>query len=103
MGIFNKLLPGCMLPGGKGGGPGGGPPPPCGPPPVFGGMAIEGGIAEGMDPGGGTGGNTGGGMPANKESCTYRLVFYILLLHEDALSFQYSSHLCNVRFFFLFH
>lgn len=55
-----------MLAGGKGGGPGGGPPPPCGPGfPADGGMAIDGGIFGGIDPGGGTGGKAdGGGMPA---------------------------------------
>lgn len=59
-----------MLAGGKGGGPGGGPPPPpCGPGvPAFGGMGILGGIAGGIDPGGGTGGKApGGGMPAQKQ------------------------------------
>lgn len=64
---FNKPLPGCMLAGGNGGGPGGGPPaPPWGPgAPAFGGMAIDGGIVGGMDPGGGTGGKApGGGIPA---------------------------------------
>ncbi len=71
--ISNKLLPGCMLLGGKGGGPGGGPPAPaCGPgAPAFGGMGIAGGIAGGIDPGGGTGGNTGGGMPARKQVVIY--------------------------------
>lgn len=54
-----------MLPGGNGGGPGGGPPPPCGPDvTATGGIAIEGGIDGGIDPGGGTGGKApGGGMP----------------------------------------
>lgn len=58
------ILPGCMLPGGKGGGPGGRPPPPCGAPALD--MANEGGIVGGIVPGGGTGGNPGGGMPAEK-------------------------------------
>lgn len=62
------ILPGCMLPGGKGGGPGGGAPPACGP--AFGGMAIVGGIAGGIDPGGGTGGKPGGGIPAWKIAFT---------------------------------
>lgn len=64
-----SALPGCMLPGGKGGGPGGTPPPPCGPgPPADGGIPIEGGIFGGIDPGGGTGGKApGGGMPAKKQ------------------------------------
>lgn len=67
MEIKHFILPGCMLPGGKGGGPGGRPPPPCGAPPL-GGMANEGGIAGGIVPGGGTGGNPGGGMPAENTS-----------------------------------
>lgn len=58
-----SILPGCMLPGGKGGG--GSPPPPCAP--AFGGMPIEGGMAA-IVPGGGTGGKPGGGMPAEYAS-----------------------------------
>lgn len=59
-----KLLPGCILPGGKGGGP---PPTPCGAP-ADGGIPIEGGIDGGIDPGGGTGGNApGGGRPAHTQ------------------------------------
>lgn len=81
------ILPGCIFPGGKGGGPGGAPPPACVPgAPGFGGMDIEGGIAGGIDPGGGTGGNPGGGMPAQKIAFTNYEECHILLVHNIRLS-----------------
>lgn len=82
------ILPGCMLPGGKGGGPGGRPPPPCGAP-ALGGMANEGGIVGGIVPGGGTGGNPGGGMPAEKHTlkceCDSAYMGYIIVYQLNIL------------------
>lgn len=77
----NKPLPGCMLPGGKGGGPGGGPPAPCGPGvPAVGGMAMFGGIVGGIEPGGGTGGKApGGGRPAQRQ---VEFTSYYFMLNE---------------------
>lgn len=73
------ILPGCMLPGGKGGGPGGRPPP-CGAPAL--GMANEGGIAGGIVPGGGTGGNPGGGMPAENTHQSVTLLIWVITVHQ---------------------
>lgn len=76
------ILPGCMLPGGKGGGPGGRPPPPCGAPALD--MANEGGIVGGIVPGGGTGGNPGGGMPAENthQSVSVTLLILVITVHQ---------------------
>lgn len=73
------ISPGCMLPGGKGGGPGGSPPPPCGAP-ALGGMANEGGIVGGIVPGGGTGGKPGGGMPAENTDQSVNVTLLILVI-----------------------
>lgn len=60
----HNVSPGCILPGGKGGGPPG-PPIPCGPP-ADGGIPMPWAMEGGSDPGGGTGGKApGGGRPAH--------------------------------------
>lgn len=81
-------LPGCMLPGGKGGGPGGGAPaPPCGPcVPAAGGMPIA-DIDGGIDPGGGTGGKApGGGIPTQRGVLLNNYCKFIVLSSEHKSS-----------------
>lgn len=52
-------------------------------------MAMEGGIAGGMDPGGGTGGNPGGGMPEHGQIGFFNEVtFYcITMVTMDILNY----------------
>lgn len=45
-------------------------------------MAIEGGMAGGIDPGGGTGGKPGGGMPEQKKKNVFQLSEHLLHLKK---------------------